>query len=761
MREKRIIKAILMFALLTSSTFPVVVIQAGISPPLLSDQNVYVGDIITVSGSPDDVTSGATINVYWDIAVGENAWLLNTTTGNPDGSYELWIIIPESVNGTHYIWVEDTATESLVRSDGITVHREIRVRPWLGLPYDEITVGGKGFGAENEITIVFSNSTYSSVVSTSPSIVETDEYGTFSCTIEIPDVDYGEYFINVTDDVSTVNVVESFVVGASIYLTPDEGPEGTVIGVLGRGFSNTGVTLTGGNITWDGIHSAQIIGDVIDVSAEGEFSGYFVAPSFGVGHYLIEVTDGVFIAGAYFEINDTAAIDVDPSNGVPGAPISVSGANFTQKSGVEVTITLGTATFTTTTLVDGTWTTNFTVPAIEFRNYNVTAVDEYGVNATTVFEVISVSIAVVLNPITGPSGSNVSLTGVGFGNGLFNVTFGDILVYEAGVVTNEQISTYFTVPTIDPGTYSVTVVDEELNELSTIFTVSNTTSLSWSPSYVSVYYNMSIYGEHFTELEGTSLEFYVYNSTWSYDITGRVNSTYSYSATTVTEYGNFTGYWIVPDVLIIGNTYTVNATDANGLYASFTFSLSEEAMEIGPLLTTYQPGDTVAFTINMTFARADAYMTISDPFGYPYWTSTFTAGDWVSVGGFQVVPFNSQVDDVSWLPFTLPAGAVNGLWSWTIWSREDSVISSGSFSVVDDSAEPQLNEFTLNVSAGWNMVSIPFLPSDPSADSVLSEVAFYQLVTWIGTGYEVATEFELGKGYWLLVLEETNITITG
>jgi len=69
--------------------------------------------------------------------------------------------------------------------------------------------------------------------------------------------------------------------------------------------------------------------------------------------------------------------------------------------------------------------------------------------------------------------------------------------------------------------------------------------------------------------------------------------------------------------------------------------------------------------------------------------------------------------------------------------------------------------FVLSLTAGWNMVSLPFLPSDPSAQSVMSGAGFFQLVTWSGTSYVTATEFELGKGYWLLVLEDTNITITG
>ena len=70
-------------------------------------------------------------------------------------------------------------------------------------------------------------------------------------------------------------------------------------------------------------------------------------------------------------------------------------------------------------------------------------------------------------------------------------------------------------------------------------------------------------------------------------------------------------------------------------------------------------------------------------------------------------------------------------------------------------------EVTLELSAGWNMVSLSVEPGDPSATSVLGGVGFYQLVTWGGTGYISATEFEAGRGYWLLVLEDVNVTVTG
>ena len=89
---------------------------------------------------------------------------------------------------------------------------------------------------------------------------------------------------------------------------------------------------------------------------------------------------------------------------------------------------------------------------------------------------------------------------------------------------------------------------------------------------------------------------------------------------------------------------------------------------------------------------------------------------------------------------------------------DDTILLPPGESYVIPEAPPQT--FTLNLTAGWNMISIPFLPEDPSAQSVMNGIDFFQLVTWSGTGYIVSTEFELGKGYWLLVLEDTSITIT-
>ena len=57
------------------------------------------------------------------------------------------------------------------------------------------------------------------------------------------------------------------------------------------------------------------------------------------------------------------------------------------------------------------------------------------------------------------------------------------------------------------------------------------------------------------------------------------------------------------------------------------------------------------------------------------------------------------------------------------------------------------------------MISFPCIPDDPSFSSIFSGLPFYQVLTWDGSSYVTPTVAEAGVGYWVLVLEETTITI--
>ena len=691
---------------------PFMGVSAALSvPETNAGATVNVGETLNVWGDPSDVTSGATINVYWDIATGAGAILLNTTTGLSDGNYSVSIDVPDTPSGTHYVWVTDTATEETARSLAITVAPELSVDPDEGLPGDELTLDGTGFDDGEQYNVTFWNATTSDMVVDVDTDEETDDYGSFTVTFDVPTGwDYGVYGINVSDG-TNINITTAFTIGPAISLDLDEGPEGTIVTITGRGF-NESDTLVAGDITLDDVgYALTIVDDEIDIDEDGEFSGEVIIPSFGVGDHNITVDDGVWDADAEFEIDGASDVSVDPTYGSPGASIAVEGANFTQMAGQDVEFWLmrvdtgaNTSVGEVETEADGTFTGTFTVPAVPFDTYRLIANSSEGVNATDAFKVGI--IAVIISPTSGPSGNEVTVTGTGFETGDYNATIGDELVIESagGVDAEETLSDTFFVPTMDPGTYSVTVVDEEENEISVTYIVTETTSLTAEPTDVATGYNLSFTGVNFAESEDTELTWYVYNSSWSLDISEIVNFTDSADNANLTQYGNFTALYTIPDTLILGNTYTINATDDTAqmdTWGEVTITIVEEEVEIGPNSGSYSLGDTVTFSIRATFEKADAVLQIEDPSGELYFESTFIADEWTEVDPWQVVQIRDQVDEVSGYPYIIPSDAATGTWTWTLLDADDEEIATGTIEVLPTSAaqvDAQLTELEDSIS---------------------------------------------------------------
>jgi len=681
--------SIIVLAILTLSfIMPFVAVSAAIGTPTVDDTAVQVDDIITVSGDPWNVTSGATVEVYWDVVEGASAWLLNTTTGNSDGSYDVQITVPETPTGNHYVWVKDTGTGSTAGSEAVVVSPDLTVDPTAGLPADSVTLSGTGFDAEAQInaTFYFWNDTKVDNLWLPDDDVETDEYGSFTDTVTIPNVAYNtSYYIEVADGTTNDTIV--FRVGAAIELDIDEGPEGSVVQVSGRGFT-TDVQINETNIEWDDVAGMQIDGDSFTANDDGEFTADLLVPTWGEGEYEINITDGNFWANASFTIDGVAVIDVDPTYGSPGAIIVVDGYNFTQIAGIEVTLDLnGTALGTVDTDANGEFTTTFTVPAVGFEQYIVNATTPFmHTNATDGFKVGI--IAIIISPTSGPSGTEVTLTGVGFDEGDYNATLGDeAVVTNGGVSGDETLSDTFFVPTMDPGAYTLLVEDDVGNELSTTYTVTATTSLAVSPVDAAVGYNVTFTGENYSFENETTLTWYVYNSTWSEDISASVNYSDVQADIMVSGDGNFTGVWTIPVSLLLGNSYTINATDANDLVAETSITIVEEEVEIGPNMLSYSLGDTVTFAIRATFTKVGSVLEIEDPDGELYFMSTYNT--WTEVDPWQVVQIRYQVDDASGYPYIIPSDASIGTWTWTLYedATDDSeVIATGTIEVLPTTA---------------------------------------------------------------------------
>jgi len=256
-----------------------------------------VGDIITVTGYTGLVTSGSTVEVYWDIVTGPDARLLNTTTGNPDGSYEVEVTIPETTSGNHYIWVKYSTGET-AKCGPLQISPILSISPDTGLPGDIISLEGHGFDGESQFNVSISNSTQLIQIIDGTGGEETDAFGSFSVEFSVPaGWSYGVYYVNVSDSLKTYVMIE-FGIGASVALSPSYGPRGTVVTILGRGFSRDG-TIRG--ITIDGV-PLDIVGDEIPIGSEGSFTTEITIGNLPYGERIVNVTDDVYWDTATFVV---------------------------------------------------------------------------------------------------------------------------------------------------------------------------------------------------------------------------------------------------------------------------------------------------------------------------------------------------------------------------------------------------------------------------------------------------------------------------
>jgi uncharacterized protein YoxC len=635
------------------------------------------------------VTAGVEVNLYWDAV---RSWdgekgLLNSEEANPDGSFEIEFDVPEAINGAHYLWIKDTDTGSIARSDVFTVDASLILTPKSGIPDDQITIKGYGFGDEVEIgPITFGTDS----LTTSPSIPESDKLGSWDATFNVPDEDYDVYEIMAEDEDGNIGTFD-FTIGPAITLDIEEGPVGTVVEVEGRGFTEDGIITS---VTLDGISCSVLDNDDLEIDHKGEFVFECAIPQVSEAEedYELRIEDSEDLeAAADFEVLGLAEIELTPSFGTPGSSIDIHGWNFTAIDGEEVVIYIGgTEAETLETDSDGEFSGSFTVPAIDTGNYDLTAEQgDYNIIASETFRV-GFKI-VILSETEGPTGMLVSLTGAGFSEGgQWDATFGDVTIFEnEDVLSGGSISSVFYVPTLDPDTYEVTVLDiDEDMEVTEEFTITGKTEITLDPATAPVEYNVTIEGLYFAESDGDiEVEFVIYNSTDDWDMEVFMDS----GDVSTGEDGDFTAWWLVPDVLSLGS-YTVNATDDEGLYAQFAFSVASGEMSISPSKSMYYLGDTISFDIESTFEEEGSYIKIWDPESDLYW-KTDDLNTWVKVGVVQVAPYFSQTAGGNLM--TLTSDAPLGMWTWTWYDSDDDELGSGSF-IVDKKTSGDISDEMLD-----------------------------------------------------------------
>lgn len=657
--------------------------------------DVTIDDVTVVTVEYDDtlvvigsgVTGGADVEVYWDSV---SAWdgvsgLLNTTDGNPSGTFDLWIDIPSGLAGEHYLWAKDVLSGDTAMYGPLTMVPRIKMSPSSGLVDDRVTITGYGFGDEVDISSVV---TGAGDLKISPSTPDTDELGYWTAKFDALDA---TFTVTATDeDGNTVS--KEWKVGPAIELDVDEGPVGTVVEVSGRGFTKDSTITIPFPVDQE---------DDITVKNDGTFSVDIVIPQVSKGDYTIVVTEspGTSTAEEDFDVDGLAEIEVTPGHGSQGSSITVEGWNFTQFEAT-VYVTLdgeGETEFETDN--DGHFEGTFIVPAVATGEYKDGLVAwqtdsdvDYGIDASADFR--AGLMIVILNPESGPAGTIVTITGTGFTKDAdWNATFGDDTWQEDVSAVDTEISARLYAPSVDAGIYTVSLYDIEAEIMvDVLFEITDATMIESDPVQAPAGYAVELTGYFFSEdLPVVIDDFVLYNATDEWDDNDMVKFTVVVEEDDDEwDDGYFEITFTLPDdeELSIGS-YTMNVTDSNDMFAQLVFEIVDEIIDIDSRKPEYSIGDTLAFDVESSFAMDKSYIEISNPSGDIYWsTDVFSIDDpdmWLKVGTIQRVLYADQVAGGN--PMVFLEDAPLGSWTWEYYDDEDEEVDTGAFTVSAGAAD--------------------------------------------------------------------------
>lgn len=414
-----------------------------------------------------------------------------------------------------------------------------------------------------------------------------------------------------------------------IELDPDKGEIGDKITITGEDFNKSiGSTIYGAAIyfakdeaeLWDEIdYEVETYKRVktIEIDSDGEFSGYFFVPDelddgdddedVSIGTYYIYVayyyqTNGT---GEYWATIEAMAefrvisgeIVLDPDEGVVGTEVDVTGEGFDDDEDIEIEydsddITDDIIDGEAETDNDGEFEFTIVIPESAAGTHTITVTGEDSESEATAE--FTVEPEITLSPTSGPPGTEVTVTGTGFGNrsDIEYVEFDndDVDIESGDDDTNRYGSFKFTflVPAEDLGTYDLEVEDEDGNNDKAEFNIfaAAAASLNLTTGYVGTEVTVS----------GTAFKS---NNTVTITLDNKEVAT----ATTTSD-GSFSASFNVPPCP--GGTHVVRISDGtSSTTANFVLNssaaLSEIEGSVGNEVTVSGTGFKASSPISITF----------------------------------------------------------------------------------------------------------------------------------------------------------------
>ncbi|MBN1190204.1 MAG: IPT/TIG domain-containing protein [Dehalococcoidales bacterium] len=274
-----------------------------------------------------------------------------------------------------------------------------------GIYGDNITVKGRGFTGDEEVTVYFDDEEMDS------DTLDTGD-SSFSISFEVPSIPAGDYDIEVTGD-ETGTFSESFAVHPCIILSNNKGSPGDSLTVYGYGFAKSESNI---RVTFDG----TAVGSTKTASSNGYWYNTITIPSMAGGDYTISAfgskTDTSDLDELTYSLEVNSLITIDKTSGPPGTQITIHGSGFAaNESGVRVTFNGNMVGTTPSVSSTGTWSMTFNVANMPGGSYSV---DASG-NTTTADNISDLTFRVeptfTISPTTGSEGTLVTASGTAFG----------------------------------------------------------------------------------------------------------------------------------------------------------------------------------------------------------------------------------------------------------------------------------------------------------------------------------------------------------
>ncbi len=366
-------------------------------------------------------------------------------------------IIPQTAAGVHTLSATDGQAYS--PTINIVVGSRITLSPNVQTVGSAVSVTGNGFTTNSPITFYLDGTAISS------GLIRSDGTGRIDTSVTVPRAVQGTHVL-MAQDLQGNSATATLVVRPSVSINPQTGSPGTTVQIAGGGFgASLPVTVTYNSV------SVETTPPAIVTDATGSFGATFNAPAGTTGSYTVQASDGSNTAASSFLI--AAGASLSPGVATVGTSVTVKGVNF--GSGATVNILYdGAPLLAATADASGAFSTTFKAPNSQGGSHQVVATD----SANKVTMAFTIQPSITLTPASGFVGSNVGVSGVGFGaNRAVAVKYDNIQVATATPDATGGFTTSFKAPASQSGNHQLAVTDG-VNTTSLVFTIQPSVSVS-------------------------------------------------------------------------------------------------------------------------------------------------------------------------------------------------------------------------------------------------------------------------------------------